>query len=269
MGSVEKQPETEGYRPKLVVSDKTRRLQIFGELIVARAAELAGRLVAPLDWKWMRDRIATFDLYISGLGNLTILDNGTAIITGNHLLPIPPSHLPISLEGSAVSPDSFIIKKIVEDTAPGRRLWFAGHFDMENRLLEIIGRGFYRGHNAVPITKRPGAFNRELVRRVGPLFEHGDLLHMYPEGRQYPDFDPIRLLHTGTAHFARRFNKPIIPYYIFGATSWKIGQQVEVAFGPPITPHGKTKEEITQELLSAMTLLQRSVKEKPSVQHPI
>lgn len=265
MGPVEKRTEAVGLHPKFALPDRTRRLQIFGELLIAKAAELAGRVIAPLDWKWMRERIGTFDLYIRGLEHLAILNTETAIIAGNHLLPIPSPRLPVSLERSAVGPDSFIIKKIVEEATRGmRKMWFAGHFDMENRLLESAGRGFYRGHNAIPVTKRQGAFNRELISEAKVLFARGDILHMYPEGRQSADFDPVKTLYTGTATIARRYGQKIIPYYIRGATSWKKGQKVEVAFGPPIPPEGKTKVQITMELHDAMTMLQKSVKEHPA-----
>jgi 1-acyl-sn-glycerol-3-phosphate acyltransferase len=115
----------------------------------------------------------------------------------------------------------------------------------------------------IPVkTKRAGkqgGFNRNFIENIRKAKENGEPIIIFPQGHWSRKFDPKLPYETGASAIAKSYGLPIMPAYIEGADSWGRGKKVFVNIGQSINPEGKTKEEITAEIESAiMSLSEKS-----------
>lgn len=232
----------------------------FGRTIGRTVGQLtAARLI-----EYNRNRAERFNLSVSGLENLENLKNRSYILVANHLKPEG-----FVAQQTGNPPDATIIEKIVFQTT-GRRLRIVAQEDSNKwwfknaalrrgqRALEQVRAGFMEKTDLIPIKKNPGSINLAFFREFGKAIVNNDLVLIFPEGDWYEDFSTENPLQLGTARLAKKYNLPIVPAYIHGATSWKPHTKVDVAFGEPINPDGKTREEVTEQIRQSITALQKT-----------
>lgn len=70
-------------------------------------------------------------------------------------------------------------------------------------LIRLVG--------GIPIPSNSISGSKKYVSEVGKLLDDKGWLHIYPEGSMWEYYAPIRPFLKGTAYFACKFNKPILP----------------------------------------------------------
>jgi 1-acyl-sn-glycerol-3-phosphate acyltransferase len=121
------------------------------------------------------------------------------------------------------------------------------HFMAKKELFEHwLSRRVYRGLRAFPIDRQAndvGAI-KEALRRL----QRGYAIGVFFEGTRNVTGDARA--QEGAAFLAQRAGVPLVP-----AAIWREGRRFRVAFGPPLPPPGKGREEAartTEELERAV-----------------
>ena len=68
-----------------------------------------------------------------------------------------------------------------------------------------------RAVGGIPIPEGSMHATHAQIKAVGSLLDRGGWLHIYAEGSMWEYYAPVRPFKNGAAHFACKFNKPIVP----------------------------------------------------------
>lgn len=225
---------------------------ILGEKVLRPLANLEGR------------RVGRFEIHALGTENLQGLEERPFLLVANHLIP----DTAISQE-MGNSPDAFVIERVVRKAIQRKPLivvksdsgWWSANQAIRKmqKAYQPFGQALMEGAGFVPILKNPGSRNANFLRVVDRLVGCGQSLLIFPEGDWYTDFSPDHYIEPGAAHLSKKYNLPIVPIYIRGATSWKSGTKVDVVIGEAFEAIGKSRSEINEQIRESLSNLQSSL----------
>lgn len=242
-----------------------------GEPAIEALGRLAGKGVEPV-LEFLRNRVESFNVDVSGLENLQALQDQQFLLVANHLKPEGGAD-----QRSQLSPDALVLERIIYKTNAQRLRVVAKADDgwwAENPYYRYVqkyfgqpfGRGMVKSLGFLPVSKNPGIVNRSLVRALRDVIEKGaDPILVFPEGQWYEDYDPKHELEPGAATIAQKYDLPILPVYIRGARSWQPNTEVQVSFGKPFEPGELSREEITERIRSSLQNLQDGLADRGGV----
>jgi 1-acyl-sn-glycerol-3-phosphate acyltransferase len=229
---------------------------------IENGLELTGRVVGKAfvepSLRLARERTKSFQVYLRGVEVLQQFKDRPFLIAANHIKPT---------NSIALSPDAFIIKQIIlEET--GQKIRTVSSSDISwqatNGILQSLShrftRGVVKGAGEVPTYRDSNSMNRNLLSEIARVVAKGDSVLIFPQGEWFNDFDPTRKFHNGAARMAIQEDLPIIPLYIHGCNSWQKRTRVELVFGEPIDPMGKSVSEITDLIRERVTNAQMQFK---------
>jgi len=225
-----------------------------------------GETVGRKGLEFLARKVDNFEIQAGGLENLQIIKEESCLLASNHIKPTGKA-----AESSGISPDAFIISKLVkQETGQEIKIvqksddgWWANNFIwrfVQEKVSQPFGRGFSAGMGNVPVQKNPGSSNRAFLESIERTVDAKESLLIFPEGNWYPDFDESHEIKPGAAHIAKKHNLKIIPVYVGGADGWADGQKVSTLFGEPFDVSGLSKEEISEEIKKRIALLQSQIK---------
>lgn len=201
--------------------------------------QFIGKTIGKKGFEHLKSKIENFDIEASGLENLEKVKEEAYILVANHIIPNADNKAALN---TGVSPDAFVLSKLVEDNT-GRKIKVAHKADdgwlAESAIMQFyqknIGspfmRGLSKGVGNIPIQKNPGSFNRDFVETVDKTVKDKEPILIFPEGHWYEEFSVDHKIEPGAAHIAKKYNLKIVPAYINGADSWGGEQKVRVSFG--------------------------------------
>ncbi len=245
-------------------ASKFRRISLLEKAIVAltkkteKTGSLIGKKIGRRFIEDKRARAENFDVTVTGEENLEPLKDKSFIVAANHIRHEGP------LGDLILTPDAFILGNIINrNTTHPIQTVVMEDSDMPillNRPVRGLERGFINEQqNLIRVKRDKKKPNIEFVRTVGKAAANGNPILTFPEGNWYKDWDPSHKLENSAALIAQMYHLPIIPTYIRGARNWKPNTHVDVAFGAPIDPKGKTREEVMEEIRQGITQLQQSL----------
>ena len=89
----------------------------------------------------------------------------------------------------------------------------------------------------IPVKKNLGSINLRMFKEMERKIIKQNSVLIFPEGTWKKKESELKELKQGAAYSALRFNLPILPVYISGATSWR-KSTIKVAIGNCILPIG-------------------------------
>lgn len=204
--------------------------------------------------KWLYKKIAKYDLKVLGVENLKGL-NGSYVIASNHVKPRDGGLLK-----SGISPDSFIIHKVVFDYT-GKQVAVAANYILGvpyflREPLEFLTRGFIRGFGLIPVGEGRESFHNVFLKSVEKVVSEKRPILIYPVGRQEDDFVKSQEIKAGAAYIALKYNLSVVPTYIRGPFNWqKNGQGIYLVFGKPFYPNGLKIDQINEKIKTGILAL--------------
>jgi hypothetical protein len=229
-------------------------LEKFGQYV--------GETIGKKGLEFLERKVDNFDIKAVGLENLEILKEEACLLASNHIKPEGKI-----AESSGISPDAFIISRLVEQET-GQKIkiaqksddgWWANNSiwkQVQKKITQPFGRGFSVGLGNIPVQKNPSSSNKTFLKLIKKTVEAQESLLVFPEGAWYEDFDESHEMNPGASHIAKKHNLKIIPVYINGANGWEDGKKVSVFFGQPFSIEGLSKKEITIKIKENISLLQ-------------
>jgi 1-acyl-sn-glycerol-3-phosphate acyltransferase len=143
--------------------------------------------------------------------------------------------------------------------------------DLEDKAkeenLKALRRGVIKGLGGIPVdkTEKKPNFNRAFLTGVEEAIGRRNHILIFPEGKwRKKDYDYAKGMEIkpGTAHISKKHGMPIIPAYIYCGENFVSDKRMRINFGKPITPDGKTKEEISKAIATTIAELQKDIKVK-------
>ncbi|MFA6194708.1 MAG: lysophospholipid acyltransferase family protein [Patescibacteria group bacterium] len=235
-----------------------------------KIGQIVGKTIGKLGIEHLKSKVENFDIETDGLENLKKVKEEAYLLVANHIIPNADNQAALN---TGVSPDAFVLSKLVEDNT-GRKIKVAHKADdgwlAESAIMRFyqknigspFARGVSKGVGNIPIQKNPGSFNRDFVETIDKTIENKEPIMIFPEGNWYEDFSPDHKIEPGAAHIAKKYNLKIVPAYINGANSWGGEQKVKVSFGEPFASEGLNKQEISQKMFERIAELQKELNQK-------
>lgn len=232
---------------------------------IEKFGQFLGKTIGQKGIEYLNNKVDNFDIKVSGANNLEELKNEIYLLVANHLKPEEKMS-----ENSGVSPDAFVLSKLVEQIT-GQKIkivqksddgWWADNTiwrSFQKNIGQPLGRGFSGGAGNIPIQKNPGSFNREFLTSIDDTINKKEPILIFPEGNWYDDFDVSHEMKPGAAHIAKKYNLKIVPAYIKGANSWKEKQKVDVSFGEYFSPEELDKKEVSDKISLEISKLQQKL----------
>ena len=232
---------------------------------IEKFGQFLGKTIGQKGVEYLKNKVENFDIKISGANNLEELREEVYLLVANHLKPEEKLS-----ENSGISPDAFVISKVVEQIT-GQKIkivqksddgWWADNSlwrAFQKHVGQPLGRGFSSGVGNIPIQKNPGSFNRDFLKSIDDTVKNGDPILIFPEGNWYDDFDSSHEIKPGAAHIAKKYNLKIVPAYIKGANSWKENQKVDVSFGEYFSSEELDKKEVSDKISLEISKLQQKL----------
>ncbi len=213
--------------------------------------------------KMLEDRVSKFKIESSGAEVLKELEGKPYLLAANHIKPKN-----ILMQAIGLSPDSFVIKRAVEEETQRtpnaianvsgkiKKIPIIGQID---KLWSPFREGIIEGMGFIPVKMKrggkPAGFNRNFVEKFRDVVERKEPVIIFPQGHWDKNFNPEKEFETGTGHLARKYDLPVVPVYIKGGRSWSAKEKASVDFGGIIQPEDKTKEEIMDEIKESLVHL--------------
>lgn len=232
--------------------------------------QFIGKTIGRKSLEHLKNKIENFDIEVDGLENLEKVQKEAYLLVANHIIPNADNKFALN---TGISPDAFILSKLVEDKT-GQKIrvahkaddgWLAenaiGKYYQKN-ISSPFSRGVSKGVGNIPIQKNPGSFNRDFVETVDKTIKDNNPILIFPEGHWYEDFDADHKIEPGAAHIAKKYNLKVVPAYINGADSWGGEQKVRVSFGEPFESEDLVKEEISKKMFEEIAALQEESNQK-------
>ena len=232
---------------------------------IEKFGQFLGKTIGQKGVEYLKNKVENFNIKISGADNLEKLKEEVYLLVANHLKPKEKA-----AENSGISPDAFVISKIVEQIT-GQKIkiaqksddgWWANNAvwrSFQKNIGQPFGRGFSEGAGNIPIQKNPGSFNRNFLKSIDDTVQSGNPILIFPEGNWYEDFDIEHEIKPGAAHIAKKYNLKIVPAYIRGANSWQENQEVQVSFGEHFSPEELDKKQILEKISLEISKLQQKL----------
>jgi 1-acyl-sn-glycerol-3-phosphate acyltransferase len=107
---------------------------------------------------------------------------------------------------------------------------------LEWALIRAVG-------GIVPVDRAVRGDTR-LYRHVLRCLELGGAVALFPEGDVGPREGELQPFKKGFAHFAASSGAPVVPVALTGPRDVWLGKRIEARIGPPITPAGKSVDEL-------------------------
>jgi len=216
---------------------------------------------------WYRKKIEKFNIEITGIQNLESLKWKPFILAVNHLKPTNSID-----QQSQLSPDAFVIEKIIRDILNEKLNiiakcddgWWSENFYryFQEYISQPLWKWIIDGLGFIPIYKNPGTFNRSFLKKIKKTIEKNEPILIFPEWHRYDDFNPENNIESGTSHISTKYNIPILVVYIKWANKWDPNIDVEVNFSEAFTPEELSLEEINNLIKSKLTKLQEETWKK-------
>lgn len=165
-----------------------------------------------------------FDIRVTGRANLPA--NAGFVLIANHLNWV----------------DSFVISAVLPAEP---RLHFLGDPTMlqthawQWRFIRSIG-GY------IPVNKAEGS-GPALYRHVDRCLQRGGVVALYPEGHFGAAEGTVGAFKKGFAHFALTNHVPVVPVALSGTKDLWLRKRVHVVVGTPISPDGRTVDELVSD----------------------
>lgn len=239
--------------------------------IIESVGRFVGETAGKKGLEFIRKKIESFEVDISGIENLLELKDHPYILAANHIKPASAK-----AEQSQLSPDAFILESIVKEQTDkelkiiakyGDGWWAENLYRYFQKYISLpFSKGVMSGLDFVPVNKNPGSINKDFFKAVEKVMADKNPLLIFPEGHWYEDFDPKHKFDSGAAHIALKYNLPIISAYIHGGRNWKEGEKVEVSFGQHFDTNDLSKDEITEKIKQQITELQEQLKGRDKVE---
>lgn len=220
-------------------------------------------LKRPIIKGFINKKIDKYNIKINGLENIKDRKNAY-IIACNHVSPKDGG-----LFKSGISPDSFVINKIVFEHT-GRDVALAINYILGLPFflkfpLEMYIRGFIKGFGFIPVGAGKWSFHNIFLKSVEKAVLKWHPILIYPSGTRSDDFFGTEEIKAGTAYIALKYNLVIVPTYIKGSTHWeKASQEVTLAFGKPFSTQSLTIDRINEKIKEGILNLKDMVN-KPSL----
>ena len=180
---------------------------------------------------------------VHGYGQENIPADDNFLLCSNHRTVLDPGFI------SSVLP-----RKIVNNTC------IIGKSDLIN---DKILKDFVRSHNIIPVDRTGNSMLT--LTRCRELLEEGWNILVFPEGTNYENATQMLPLKEGPVRLSIATGKPIVPVHITGLahmdsekTSFALpptGGRIEIRFGKPIYPFGKSPAELNEVLRDAIESL--------------
>lgn len=230
-----------------------------------KTGEIYGKVVLGPGLRVAKEFARQSDVRIKGLEVFQQVGEKPVVVAANHIKPKD-----IRVESMQLIPDAIVIAQAVEST--GRNIdiltkaddgWVAAKGSIRRKLQDIIrpfARGLLNGSDQlIPVNRNPGVLNRNLFSDAQQAIKKGKSLLIMATGELYQDWDPAQKIQPGTAKLAIANNLPIIPTYIRGGDRWDRHHPIDLVFGAPIDPTGKTENEITEAIRNGITNAKASI----------
>lgn len=149
---------------------------------------------------------------------------------------------------------NFIDCVLVALAMPKRRIYFV---TLESNFRIPLACSIIRALGAVPLSGSSKTL-KELMNAMYTALDHGDIVHMYPEGVLYPYCTELRSFKTGAFHMAIRTGKPVLPMVLIQRKPtglrklFKRKPCLTMKILPPIDPAGKKQKDLMEECRAAI-----------------
>lgn len=202
------------FRPET----ETEEVPAADMLPVGRRATFAYRLVRLFSVPLMR---VAFRFEVQGRERIP--RSGTYVVIGNHLGWLD------ALTVAMVFPIEPRIHFLADPTGMMRR-------KLEWALIRATG-------GIVPVSRMKGG-NTMLFAQVKKCLDLGGALALFPEGDFGPREGELLPFKRGFAHFAVESGVPVVPVAMSGPKDVWLGKRIRVFIGDPISPAGRTVDEV-------------------------
>ena len=129
---------------------------------------------------------------------------------------------------------------------------------IELSRIPIFGVVYKRG--SVLVDRKSEESRKKSYLKMKEVLEMGLTMCIYPEGTRNKTTEPLQRFHDGAFRLAVDTQKPMIPALIFGTKEvlpqhkpfyfWP--QKIEMHFLPPVSPAGKSVQELKEEVFQIM-----------------
>lgn len=197
--------------------------------------------------KWIKGKIDNSEIKVRGIENLNKIKDKPFIIAANHIKPYDRGLLKLG-----ISPDSFIIRKIVS-LHTGKEIALVANYFLEmpifKTVLEGFTKGFIEGLGSIPVGHGRDSFHRVFLKNTKKIVSEKRPILIYPVGEQHTDFEKNQKIKAGAAYIALKYSLQIVPVYIKGAYEWDRKKQiVYLSFGKSFSAEGITIDQINEKI---------------------
>ncbi len=136
----------------------------------------------------------------------------------------------------------------------------------KNSFKKVPIFGFFYMRGGILVDRKSDESRKASFRKMKAVLEHGMHMCIYPEGTRNRTAEPLKKFHDGAFRLAIETGHDIIPAVLFNTakalpvtkTFYFVPTRLRMDFLPPVSPIGKTVDELREEVFGRMAEYYRS-----------